>query len=102
MARPIKVVTADKGVRAELERRAKAPTSAHRDRLRAKIVLLRLDGLKNEDVAARVGTSVPTVSIWSSRFERLGLDGLEDKAGRGRKPSIPTKKVERVIGSTPA
>src|ERR1700758_2537753 len=53
MARPIKVVTADKGVRAELERRAKAPTSAYRDRLRAKIVLLRLDGLKNEDVAAR-------------------------------------------------
>jgi transposase len=58
---------------------------------------LRLEGLKNEDVAARVGNSVPTVSIWSSRFEQLGLDGLEDKAGHGRKPSIPTKKVERVI-----
>ena len=41
MARPIKVVTADKGVRAELERRAKAPTSAHRDRLRTKIVVAR-------------------------------------------------------------
>ena len=67
MARPIKVVTAEKGVRAELEHRAKASTSAHRDRLRAKIILLRLEGLKNEDVAARVGTFVPTVSLWSSR-----------------------------------
>jgi transposase len=58
---------------------------------------LRLDGLKNEDVAARVGTSVLTVSMWSSRFEKFGLDDLEDKASRGRNPSIPTKKVERVI-----
>ena len=58
---------------------------------------LRLDGLKIEDVAERMGTSMPTVSTWSSRFEQFGLDGLEDKAGRGRKPSIPTKKIERVI-----
>jgi transposase len=97
MARPIKRVTASGDVRAELERRAKASTSAHRDRLRAKIVLLRLDGLKIEDVAERMGTSMPTVSTWSSRFEQFGLAGLEDKAGRGRKPSIPTKKIERVI-----
>ena len=39
--------------------------------------MLRLGGLKIEGVAARVGTSVPTVSIWSNRFEKLGLDGLE-------------------------
>jgi transposase len=97
MARPIKVVTADENVRAELERRVRASTSAYRDRLRAKIILLRLEGLKNKDVAARVGASMPTVSIWSSRFEKFGLDGLEDRAGRGRKPSIPTKKLERVI-----
>jgi transposase len=97
MARPIKRVTASGDVRAELERRAKASTSAHRDRFRAKIVLLRLDGLKIEDVAERMGTSMPTVSTWSSRFEQFGLAGLEDKAGRGRKPSIPTKKIERVI-----
>jgi DNA-directed RNA polymerase specialized sigma24 family protein len=84
MARPIKVVTADKDVRAELERRAKASASAHRDRLREKIILLRLEGLKNEDAAVRVGTSMPTVSIWSSRFEQFELEGLNDKAGRGR------------------
>jgi transposase len=97
MARPIKVMTASNDVRRELERRAKASTSAHRDRFRAQIVLLRLDGLKIEDVAGRMDTSMPTVSMWSSRFERFGLDGLKDKTGRGRKPSIPAAKIERVI-----
>jgi hypothetical protein len=37
MARPVKVVTASAEVRAELQRRANAPTSAHRDRVRANI-----------------------------------------------------------------
>jgi hypothetical protein len=41
MARPVKVTTASVEVRAELRRRAKAPTSAHRDRFRANIILLR-------------------------------------------------------------
>jgi hypothetical protein len=41
MARPIKVITAGAEIRAELHRRANALTSAHRDRFRAKIILLR-------------------------------------------------------------
>ena len=97
MARPVKVVEASEGVRAELERRAKAQTSVHRDRFRANIILLRLDGLGIAEVADRMGTSMATVSTWSSRFERCGLDGLQDKAGRGRRPSIPPAKIERVI-----
>ena len=40
---------------------------------------------------------MPTVSTWSGRFEAHGLDGLNDKAGRGRKPSIPRKKIECVV-----
>lgn len=97
MARPIKVIAASVDVRTELARRAGAPTSAHRDRFRAQIILLRLDGLRIEDVAERVNASMPVVSKWSSRFERFGLDGLKDKGGRGRKPSIPAAKIERVI-----
>jgi transposase len=97
MPRPIKVLEASDAVRAELRRRIKAPTSTQRDRFRAEIILLRLDGLKEADVAARLATSAPTVSIWSSRFEKAGLAGLQDKAGRGRKPSIPAAKLERVV-----
>ena len=66
MARPIKVITASEDARAELERRAKAATSAHRDRFRSKIILLRLEGLRIEDVAGRMNTSMPTVSMGSS------------------------------------
>jgi hypothetical protein len=32
--------------------------------------------MKIEDVAAHMNTSMRTVSIWSSRFEKAGLDGL--------------------------
>ena len=97
MARPIKVIIASEDVRAELQRRAKASTSAHRDRFRSKIILLRLGGLRIEDVAGRMNTSMPTMPMWSNRFERFGLDGLKDKTGRGRKPSIPATKIKRVI-----
>ena len=97
MARPIKVITAGAEIRAELQRRANAPTSAHRDRFRAKIILLRLEGLKIATVAKRLKTSMATVSTWSARFEAHGLDGLNDKSGRGRKPSITEKKIERVV-----
>src|ERR1700730_4982194 len=97
MARPVKVITASAEVRSELQRTAKAPTSAHRDPVRANIILLRLEGLKIESVAKQLKTSMPTVSTWSGRFEAHGLDGLNDKAGRGRKPSIPRKKIERVV-----
>jgi transposase len=97
VARPIKVLEAADAELSELRRRAKAPTSAYRDRLRAEIILLRLSGLKVVDVAVQLRISVPTVSHWSSRFERAGVAGLTDKAGRGRKPSIPPAKIERVV-----
>jgi hypothetical protein len=58
MARPVKMITASKEARAELQRRAKAPTSVHRDRFRANIILLRLEGLKIESVAKRLKTSM--------------------------------------------
>jgi transposase len=48
-------------------------------------------------VATRLNTSMRTVSIWSSRFEAAGLDGLDDKGGQGRRPSLPEAKVARVI-----
>jgi hypothetical protein len=38
MARPARVITASAQVPAELQRKAKAPTSARHDRLRANIV----------------------------------------------------------------
>ncbi len=68
-----------------------------REKERATIVLLRLDGKGVEAVAEKLKTTAKRVSVWSKRFEEKGLGGLEDKPGRGRRPSIPEAKVAEVI-----
>ena len=90
MARPVKVLSAADDIISELRWRASGRANEHRERFRAGIILLRLDGASIKAVAARMNTSMQTVSIWSRRFETSGLDGLADKPGRGRKPSIPS------------
>ena len=65
--------------------------------LRARIILARADGSKEEDVAAKIGVSLNTVSLWSKRFEEEGLAGLVDKAGRGRKAFLSVDKVRQAI-----
>jgi transposase len=97
MARPISTLELSAGEAAELRRRLRAPTTAQRDHLRAEIILLRAQGIKETEVAARLGISLPSVSKWSRRFEQFGIDGLQDKAGRGRKASLPVEKVQQVI-----
>lgn len=97
MARPVKRIQADAEAVKELQRRAKAATSTVREQGRANIVLLRLEGGGVEAVAEQLGTTAKRVSMWCKRFEEKGLGGLEDKAGRGRRPSIPEAKVARVI-----
>ena len=80
-----------------MERRVGASTTAARDCLRAHIVLLRSEGVGQQEVASWLGVSAPSVSKWSQRFDREGLDGLKDKPGRGAKPSIPLATVRRVV-----
>ena len=97
MARPITVLKLTAGECGELQRRVSFSTSSKRDSLRAEIVLLRSEGVKVEEVAERLNVSLPCVSKWSRRFQHAGLDGLNDKAGRGRKPWVPMETVEQII-----
>ena len=97
MARPISILEVTAEERRELERRIGAATTPARDGIRARIVLLRSEGFGQLEVASRLGVSAPSVSKWSQRFDREGLDGLKDKPGRGVKPSIPLATVQRVI-----
>ena len=97
MAPPIKRLHADDEVVRELERRARAATSTVREQERASIVLLRLKGMSVAATAEELGTTAKRVSIWSQRFAKCGLAGLDDKPGRGRRPSISEAKVARVI-----
>lgn len=97
MARPISILEVTAEEKRELERRVGASTTPARDCLRAHIVLLRSEGVGQQEVASLLGVSAPSVSKWSQRFDRKGLDGLKDKPGRGAKPSIPLATVQRVV-----
>ena len=97
MARPISKVDLTEPERQELEGRVKAPTASQRDSLRAAIILRRAEGIKQARVAQELGVSVACVNKWSQRFERDGLDGLQDAKGRGRRPSLAADKVAQVI-----
>jgi hypothetical protein len=56
MARPVKALCASEDVKTELRRRANGRSSEDRKRFRAEIILLRLQGVKIEDVAIRLNT----------------------------------------------
>ena len=70
--------------RAMLEGRAASRNVAHRDVVRARIVLLAAAGARNVDIARRVGVCVDVVSKWRKRFCEEGLAGLRDRARPGR------------------
>lgn len=97
MPRPVREVEVTAEERNELRRRVNASTISKRDSLRAQIVLLRSEGMSQEETAEKVNVSRQTVNKWSQRFEMYGLEGLRDSPGRGRKPSLPPEKINEVI-----
>jgi hypothetical protein len=72
--------------RTELEARTRSQRMAHRDVLRARIVLLLADGCSVSSVGRQVGKTRKIVRKWGERFVKKRLEGLRDKAGRGREP----------------
>jgi len=97
MARPVSAIDVTPEERTILRRRIASPTTSQRDALRARIVLLRSEGGREIDVAAKTGVSINTVSLWSKRFDEKGLGGLDDAAGRGRRPSLAPERIRKVV-----
>ena len=80
---------------------ARSKTAPHGDVVRARALLLAADGVANVRIAAQVGVSAMTVREWRVRFEAEGLARFgRVRAGRGRKPSIPSEKVEAIVAAT--
>ena len=94
IASPYRVVVSDED-RAVLSTRARAGRAAHRDVLRARIVLAAADGTSNAQIARRLGICVDTVRKWRARFCARGLPGLADRPRPGRRRTFPkTAEVE--------
>jgi transposase len=77
------------GERRALKKRARGATTAHRDWLRAQIVLAAAGGRASARIAADLHISGDTVRKWRGRFAARGLDGLKDlpRSGRPRRIS---------------
>jgi len=68
---------------------------------RAQIIEMASEGVLNQDIAAKLGTTRPTVQLWRDRFLAHRLSGLEKDAPRpGRLPSITSEKITKVVEAT--
>ena len=83
------LVVLSAGERRTLTKRARGAKTAHRDWLRAQIVLAAARGRASARIAADLHVSVDTVRKWRGRFAARGLDGLKDlpRSGRPRRIS---------------
>ena len=98
MSRPAITLSVTQDDRSELEQRVKARHGVgHQDVLRARILLLRAEGKKEDEVATALNTSKNTVGLWTRRYSSQGIEGLKDAPGRGRKPWLATEKVAQVV-----
>jgi transposase len=81
------------GERTTLSKRVRGAKTAHRDRLRAQIVLAAARGRDNARIVRDLGISQDTVRKWRGRFAVRGLDGLADlpRCGRPRRISELTR-----------
>jgi transposase len=87
----------DEQQRAELQRRVRAGTTAHRDVVRARIILACEQDGGAAAVARRGGVHPRTVERWRARFRRAGLPGLQDRPRPGRPARFgPVTRLELI------
>jgi transposase len=85
------------GERKRLKTRARGAKTAHRDWLRAQIVLAAARGRASAAIAAGLHVSVDTVRKWRGRFAARGLDGLADLPRSGRPRRISALERAAVV-----
>jgi transposase len=85
---PYRVVLTDQERRV-LVKRARSERAAHRDVLRAQIILAAAEDASNAEIARRLGVCDDTVRKWRSRFCAQGLPGLGDRPRPGRQRTFP-------------
>ena len=79
--------------RTVLESMARSYTLPYWQVMRAQMVLLAAQGLRNDQIAARLNCRREVVSQWRKRFFESRLRGLEDRPRRGRPPTFPPSRA---------
>ena len=74
-----------------LKRRAQQYTLPHFQVLRAQMILLAAQGLRNDEIAARLNTRREVVSQWRKRFFLERLPGLDERPRPGRPRAFPPR-----------
>lgn len=75
----------------ELSMRAAKYTLPYFMVLRAKMILLAAEGLRNDEIAARLHTRREVVSMWRKRFFEQRMEGLEERPRSGRPRTFPPR-----------
>jgi transposase len=86
--------------REQLEAWARRRKSAQALAMRSRIVLGAAEGLKNTEIAQRLGITRATASTWRRRFVAERCDGLVDEPRPGRPRTVTDAQVEEVIVTT--
>ena len=75
--------------RSVLESMARSYTLPYWQVLRAQMVLMAAEGMRNDEIATQLRCGRDVVSQWRKRFFEQRLEGLEDRPRRGRPPAFP-------------
>lgn len=62
----------------------------HAFRLRCQMVLLKSEKRSSVEISRIPGCCEVVINNWLTRFEQEGIQGLQTRAGRGRKPKLST------------
>lgn len=98
--RPKPQLVLDDEAREHLEQIVRAPTSAQRDVLRARMILLSLEGLTNQAIGQELGVTGHTVGKWRQRFIDFGVPGLTDAPRPKESLRLSDRKVTEIVRAT--
>jgi transposase len=99
MSKPIPIMLT-KEENSTLEKVIRSPSAQAREILRSNIVLLADAHFSNQEIAERLGCNINTARLWRNRFHALGMKGLKDLKGRGRKPIYNEDRKAEIISAT--
>jgi CRP-like cAMP-binding protein len=67
-------------------------TLPYMDVIHAKIILFAAEGMTNDQIGKKLGTSRQSVSKWRKRFFEQGFEGLDGSSRCGRPPRLSQER----------